>query len=85
MAISIKDPATDALARELAKLSSTSITEAIKRALQEELARAKRQHDQTKLVDDLLQISERGATYITHPVHSSDHAQSLYDEQGLPR
>lgn len=61
MAISIKDPAPDALAR------------------------AKRQHDKTKLVDDLLQISERTATDITHPVHSSDHAQCLYDELGLPR
>ena len=39
MALSIKDPETDRLARELAKTTGESITEAIRAALRERLER----------------------------------------------
>ena len=85
MAISIKDPETDALARELAQATGTGLTEAIKRALMEELQRVQRTRGQAALTKDLLLISERAARYITHPTPAGEHDQLLYDEAGLPR
>lgn len=85
MAISIKDPETDALARELARLMDCTITECIKRTLSEALAQQNQTRDQAKLAETLLMISERAAPYITHPMRSTDHGALLYDEMGLPK
>jgi len=39
MALSLKDPETDRLAREMARLTGESLTEAVRRALAERLER----------------------------------------------
>ena len=39
MALSLKDPETDRLAREMASITGESLTEAVKRSLQERLER----------------------------------------------
>jgi antitoxin VapB len=39
MALSLKDPETDRLAREVAKLAGESLTEAVRKSLSERLAR----------------------------------------------
>ena len=42
MALSLKDPETDRLAREVARLTGESLTEAVRKALTERLARERR-------------------------------------------
>jgi len=81
MAISIKDPETDALATEV----GLSITEAVKQALSEALTRARRAKQQDQLVEEILKIGERSAEYVTNTASATDHAEHLYDEHGLPK
>ena len=85
MALSIRDPETDRLARELAKLTGVTMTEAIRTALQERLARerSRRQTDVEQLAADLMAIGRRCAAL---PVldDRSDEQLLGYDDLGLP-
>ncbi len=85
MALSIRDPETDRLARELAKLTGVTMTEAIRTALRERLAgeRSKRQSDRDRLAAELMAIGRRCAAL---PVQDDrpDDAILGYDEFGLP-
>jgi len=58
MGISIRDPEVGALARELARLRKTNMTEAIAHALREEL---KRERDKRPLVERLRQLAKETA------------------------
>lgn len=83
MALSIKDPETDDLARRLARQTGETLTEAIRRAVEERLQREERRR--SALAGRLLEIGRRCAENMEPPFHSSDHAELLYDEGGLPR
>jgi antitoxin VapB len=83
MPLSIKDPETDELARRLARETGESLTEAVRRALQERLEREQRRR--SALAGRLLDIGRRCADAVEPSSHSSDHARLLYDESGLPR
>ncbi|MGH6896066.1 MAG: type II toxin-antitoxin system VapB family antitoxin [Geminicoccaceae bacterium] len=48
MALSLKDAETDRLAREVAKLTGESLTEAVRTALAERLERVRRRRAETK-------------------------------------
>ncbi len=85
MAISIKDRKTDELARRLADQTGESLTEVVRKALEERLERQRRSTDETGLSDRLLEIGRRCAAQMNEPFHSSDHGDLLYDESGLPR
>jgi antitoxin VapB len=85
MAISIKDTATDQLARALAAATGMSITEAVKWALQEQLSRTQRSQAQAQRSEAMLAIGERAAAYLSEPATATDHADLLYDDQGLPK
>lgn len=82
MSLNIKDPETDALARELARLTGKSITEAVKEALRREVTRT----DTTRLA-----MRRRATQAILDRIHSVPIVESgwtedmLYDENGLPR
>lgn len=82
MAISIKDPETDRLARELAKATGESITEAIRAALRERLER-ERHRRRGDVAGAVRRIQERLARL---PVRDPRPADQLlgYDEHGLP-
>ncbi len=83
MAISIKDPETDRLARQLAATTGETLTDAIREALRERLAReAKRAR--RGLGAEVRRIQERVARL---PVldDRTDDAILGYDENGLPR
>ena len=82
MAISIKDPEADRLARALAQATGESLTEAIRHALAERLARhTARAH--RGLAEELRPIQERIARLpVLDP--RSDDALLGYDEHGLP-
>lgn len=85
MALSIKDLETERLARDLARRTGETITDATKKALEERLQRigiAPRK--QRLLLEDLAGIRERCAKL---PVLDERPPEDLlgYDEHGLPR
>ena len=59
MALSIKDPETDRIVRELALVTGESMTVALRRAAQERLERERRKQgiDDPTLVEDILAIA----------------------------
>ena len=84
MALSIKDPEADRLARQLAKKTGESITQAVVTALQERLAREERKaDDDEQLVEDVLEI---GRHFSSLPVLDPRLDDEIigYDENGLP-
>jgi antitoxin VapB len=84
MGLNIKKNETHRLARELAKLTGESMTEAVTQAVRERLARLRRERA-GGLADRLLTIGRDCAARLKEPYPSADHADLLYDERGLPR
>jgi antitoxin VapB len=80
MALSIKNEHADELARELARLTGTSITEAVVTALEQEV---RRQKAKPGVGEALRQLSRELANY---PVLDDRPADEIlgYDEFGLP-
>ena len=83
MAISIKDPETDRLARTLAAATGESLTTAIRRALEERLER-EAQRSRRGIAAEIRRIQERLARL---PVLDPRPAEEIlgYDDHGLPR
>lgn len=65
MAISLKDPEADRLAREVADRTGETLTEAITVALHERLARLRGQRRRRPLSEDLREIGRRCAALPT--------------------
>lgn len=84
MPLSIKDSETDRLARALAKETGETITEAVKAALRERLARARQQHRRGRLADELDEIAKRCAALPVLDARSPEEILG-YDDTGLPR
>ncbi len=84
MALSIKDPETDRLARALAEATGESLTEAIRRALEERLARETQRTAHYRVETAVRRVQERLASL---PVLDSREPDDLigYDEHGAPR
>jgi antitoxin VapB len=82
MALSIKDPEADRLARELAKRTGESLTQAVVVALRERLARETGRTSAIPLRDELAAIRRRCAAL---PLVDSRTAEQIlgYDEHGL--
>jgi len=83
VSLNIKSPEADALVAELARLTGESKTGAVIVALRERLERARRERDRQSLSQDLQAIGKRCAAHGRHD--TTDHADLLYDEAGLPR
>ena len=82
MALNIKDPETDNLARELADLTGASITDAVKTSLRTSIIQARRRQGKASL-DELLAIAQRCAA---RPVlDDRDPDDMLYDDYGIPK
>lgn len=84
MPISIRDRETDRLAREVARLTGETITDAIGNALRERLARERVRREGGGMAR-LLAIGDRCARHMGKPFTSADIDELLYDELGLPR
>ena len=84
MSLNIKSTEAHRLARELAQLRGVSLTHAVTEALREKLDREKHRREKPLSVE-LLEIGKRCAAHLKMPLKSSDHAEMLYDESGLPR
>jgi antitoxin VapB len=84
MALSIKDPETEQLARNLAQLTGESITTATKRAIEERLRRLGAHSRKATLLEDLADIRRRWSAL---PVLDDRTPEDIlgYDAHGLPR
>ncbi len=84
MALSIKDPETERLARSLAQLTSENITTATKRAIEERLRRVGGRTRRAALLEDMAEIRQRWSAM---PVLDERTPEEIleYDEHGLPR
>jgi len=83
MPISIKDPETDRLARALAAATGESLTQAIRRALQERLDR-ETHRARRGIGVEIRRIQERLARLPVLDPRSADDILG-YDDHGLPR
>ena len=83
MALNIKSPEADRLARELAERTGESITEAVTKAIEERLARC-RSEARPKRAAVLRAIRERAARLPTRDP-SADDVLVDYDDDGLFR
>ncbi len=83
MALSIKHPDADRLARELAARTGEGITEAVIIALRERLERTKRARP-TALKDEILRIGNECAALPELDVRTADEILA-YAADGLPR
>jgi antitoxin VapB len=84
MPLSIKDPETERLARDLARRTGESITAATRNAIEERLRRIAGASRKSVLLEDLASIRRRCAAL---PVLDHRTADEIigYDEHGLPR
>jgi antitoxin VapB len=84
MALSIKDPETERLARNLAQVTGETITTATKRAIEERLRRVGSQSRRAALLEDMAEIRRRWSAM---PVLDERTPEEIlgYDERGLPR
>ena len=83
MALDIDDPETETLARELAERTGETIAAAIKRALQERLARFDSESAKATLLEDLAAFRRRWAAMPLLDGRSDEEILG-YDENGLP-
>jgi antitoxin VapB len=83
VALNIKHPEADRLARDLARRRRQSITEAVVHALRAELAREVQRVHTPGMADDLLAI---GARYTALPTYDERLEDEIlgYDEHGIP-
>jgi antitoxin VapB len=84
MAISLKDPEADRLARDVAARTGETLTRAIVVALRERLARLRGRPRRRPLRDELREISRRCASLPTLDDRPADDVMG-YDERGMPR
>lgn len=83
MALNIKDPETDRLARELADATGESITEATRVAIAERLARVKARQGEPAAKARLVAIIARGRRRKARDDRAPDEIVG-YDDSGLP-
>ena len=83
--LNIKDDKLASEAKALAELLGTSVTDAVRRAVQEKLARERigRDEEKRRRYDAIMAVSER-ASKLFPPGAGSDHSD-FYDENGLPK
>lgn len=83
MALSIKDPETERLARALAERTGESITNATRTALEERLRRLGSDTRRAALLEDLAASRRRWSALPVLDTRSADEILG-YDENGLP-
>jgi antitoxin VapB len=84
MALSIKDPETERLAKSLAQLTGETITTATRRAIEERLRRVGGPSRKAALLEDMAEIRRRWSE-MSVVDHRTPEEILGYDEHGLPR
>lgn len=82
MSLNIKDPEAHRLAQAISHATGESMTRVVTEALRERWSKIERRRGQAS-IEELLQIADRAATHVKHPY--ADHAELLYDENGIPK
>ncbi|MBV8978047.1 MAG: type II toxin-antitoxin system VapB family antitoxin [Alphaproteobacteria bacterium] len=87
MALHITDPRSDKLARELARATGESLTQAVTKALEERLSRVgkRKAADVEKMVAEMTRIARSAKGLRKLKKSSRELVEELYDEDGLPR
>ena len=83
MALSIRNPKTEKLAREIAAESGETITQAITLALEERLQRLRGRSTTTDLAEEILKISKRCSAIPDRDKRPADEILG-YDATGVP-
>lgn len=83
MALSIKDPETEKLARALAARTGETITIATRRALEERLKRTRSEASRAALLEDMAAMQRRLSALPVLDTRSPDEIIG-YDENGVP-
>ena len=84
MALHVRHPEADRLARRLAKTTGKSLTEVVIEALRDKWQREQRRVTFPRLKDEIMAISRRAAALPRCTGGSADEIID-YDERGLPR
>ncbi len=84
MGMNIKDPEAHRLAQELAAMTGETLTRAVTESVRERLTRLQGEK-RGDLAARLLAIGEDCARRLPEPYRSTDHADLLYGDDGLPR
>lgn len=82
MALNIKDPETDKLARRLAAATGESVTEAVRNAVREKLEKLPQRQART-LSEEIQSISRRCSALPDIDLRPADEILG-YDEHGMP-
>jgi antitoxin VapB len=82
MSLSIKDPEAHRLAQAISHATGESMTRVVTEALRERFAKIERRKGRAS-IEELLAIADRAAANVKRPY--VDHADFLYDENGLPK
>ena len=82
MALSLKDPETDRLAREVARMTGETLTVAIRTALQERLNRERLRQGSVGLAEQLMAIGKECAALPDYDTRTADEIIG-YDETGM--
>ena len=82
MNLSIKDPEAHRLAQAISHATGESMTRVVTEALRERLAKVERRKARAS-VEELLTIADRAAAHVKRPY--VDHAEFLYDGNGIPK
>lgn len=85
MALNIKNADTEALAREIARRTGESLTEALTVSLRERLLRLTAEERIAERTRRLSALSHDASGRWRDDLRTADHGTLLYDEQGLPR
>jgi antitoxin VapB len=83
VSLNIKDPEAHKLAKAVAQETGESMTRAVTTALRERLARLRHARKSETRAAELLAIGQACASHLKGP--AIDHAELLYDQQGLPK
>ncbi len=84
MALSIKSPEADRLARQLAATTGETMTDAVIVAIRERLEReARKRQDKTALIEEIRSISHHCASLPVLDTRTDDEIMG-WDENGLP-
>lgn len=84
MPLSIKNERVSQLARELARLTGESITDAVGHAVESRIAEIQKARSREGIAEQLMAIAERCVEEAPPGWLSRDFDGELYDEHGLP-
>ena len=84
MAMNIKSPEAERLARELAGMTGENITAAVTAALKERVERIRRERSREGMAERLMAIGRDCARHMKRPLRAAE-IDDLYDERGLPK